>query len=226
LKTVFITRNLSENSIFKKTLEQAGLKVFGESLIQFSVIPFNEIPKVEWIFFYSKNGVKFFFEGIEHANVEISKNVKWGVIGPETGKSLTLKYNEPDFTGNGNAKQTASSFLEFAKSQNVLFVQAESSLKSIQKILKNDITAFDLVVYSNSPKKHINIPSSDFIVFTSPLNVKVYFEKTELEPSQKLIAIGQTTANALLELGNIGFEIAESPSEIELAKVIINNLKT
>ncbi len=226
MKTVFITRNLTADSVFKKQLELVDLKVYGKSLIQFSVVPFNKIPKVDWIFFYSKNAVKFFFQSIEQSRLKIPDHLKWAVIGAETAKALTSKFKTPDFIGEGSGELSADSFLKIAKGQKVLFPQAESSLKAIQKKLEKEIIAFNLIVYRNIPKIDLNIPSSDFVAFTSPLNAKTYFKNRQTEPNQKLFAIGQSTARTLIDLGISDFEIATSPSEEALAKAIIKNLKS
>ncbi len=157
MKTVFITRHLTESSIFKKQLEHAGLKVYGKSLIQFSAVPFYEIPKVDWIFFYSKNGVKYFFERVEQSDLKIAENVKWAAIGPETAKALASEYREPDFIGSGNGEQTAFSFVKIAKGQKVLFPQAESSLQSIQQSLEKEIIAIDLDCLQKRLQRKIQI---------------------------------------------------------------------
>lgn len=226
MKTVFITRRLSEKSIFKQHLESAGMKIFGESLIQFSAVPFDELPEGEWIFFFSKNGVKFFFQGVEQSDLEIPENIKWAAIGPETAAALSFELKTPDFIGNGNAEETADSFLKMAKGQTVIFPQAEASLRTIQQNLGKAITAVDLVVYKNTPKKLVDIPACDYVALTSPLNARVYLDKVPLKANQKLFAIGQTTANLLIESGIDKFEIAAIPSEEGLAKVILKSLKS
>jgi len=65
MKTIFISRKLSKDSFFKTKLEEAGFTIHGKSLLKFSAIPFQKTPKSDWIFFYSKNGVKFFFQRLK-----------------------------------------------------------------------------------------------------------------------------------------------------------------
>ena len=64
MKKIFISKKLDSSSIFKTKLENAGFEVWGESLLQLELIPFEKIPSVDWIFFYSQNGVQFFFNQI------------------------------------------------------------------------------------------------------------------------------------------------------------------
>ena len=65
MKKIFISKKLDSSSIFKTKLENAGFEVWGESLLQLELIPFEKIPSVDWIFFYSQNGVQFFFNHIK-----------------------------------------------------------------------------------------------------------------------------------------------------------------
>ena len=62
-KTVFISRDLDEYSAFTALLHAAGWQVRGLSLVTLTALPFDEIPEVDWIFFASKNAVRFFFGG-------------------------------------------------------------------------------------------------------------------------------------------------------------------
>ena len=57
MKKIFISKKLDSNSIFKTKLENAGFEVWGESLLQLELIPFEKIPSVDWIFFYSQNAL-------------------------------------------------------------------------------------------------------------------------------------------------------------------------
>ena len=41
-------------------LENQGFEVFGKSLILFEKVDFEIPEKPDWLFFYSKNGVRFF----------------------------------------------------------------------------------------------------------------------------------------------------------------------
>ena len=83
----------------------------------------------------------------------------------------------------------------------------------------------DLVVYKNEIKSNFSIPTCDILAFTSPLNVKAYFQKYALQPKQKVIAIGKTTQKALQTLGIKNIVVAQQPSETGLAQSIIKLLE-
>ncbi len=221
MKTIFISRKLTSKSVFKKTLEAAGFQIHDQSLIRFRPVEFNRVPTSDWIFFYSKNAVKYFFAGLDAAELKIPEKVKWATIGKSTAKALEKHINEIDFTGNGNTLETSTDFLKIANGQKVLFPRAEHSRKTIQQLLKGKIKDIDLIVYKNTPKKNIQIPDCDLLVFTSPMNVLNYFKQKALFEDQSVYAIGRTTAKTLVSVGIEDFLIAEEPSEAALAKAVL-----
>ena len=183
MSKVFISRNLNKKSKFIKQLELEGLEVIGRSLIQFSLIPFEKIPHSDWVFFYSKNGVKYFLEGINKEALLKFKSLikiqttKLATIGSGTAMELANAGFPPHFIGHGDPSKTASDFLKLTKGKRVLFVRAKNSRKSIQNLLEAQIEVLDLVVYQNQSKSHFSLPECEYLVFTSPLNVKAYFNK-------------------------------------------------
>ena len=220
MPSVFISRHLGRSSIFRQELEAAGWQVQGKSLITFRAVPFQRIPRAQWIFFYSKNAVKFFFKGLKTLGRKPPK-VRWATIGKSTAKALQRQGIEADFVGQGNAMETAWSFLLKARQQVVLFPRAQSSRQSIQELLGDKIIDKNLIVYRNQPKRRFSISDCDFLVFTSPMNAETYFASRELHQGQCVIAIGRTTAKTLTGLGIDEIQTAEEPSEEALAKVVL-----
>ena len=204
-------------------LSKAHFQIVGKSLIELHAIDFQTIPDTNWIFFYSKNAITFFFENIEKQSFSLDKKAfKWATIGEGTAKRL-LKYNiKADFIGNGTPDKTAFQFLRQVKKQTVTFPRATTSQKSIQKILADQIQAIDLLVYKNQPIQNIKSRNEAFLVFTSPMNATAYFEKHPLKNQQQLIAIGQTTAKALKNLGFNNIIISKTPSEKGLAEAVLS----
>ncbi len=227
--TTFITRDLTPDSDFLYLLSEKGWQVEGFSLLEFEGVPFT-CPRVDWIFFYSKNGMKFFFEYLKwnegrwqmFLKGQASDMPKLAVMS-KASVGYLLEYGvKADFIGTGNADTTAPDFLRMAKGQSVLFPHAKNSRHSIRKIIENEIIAIDIVVYEN--KKIRDFPQSDamVLVFTSPMNVEAYFEKYSLKQKQKLLAIGHTTASKLREFGFDTFKIATEPNETALAQAVIS----
>lgn len=221
MKKVFITRDLKETDFFKIALEEVGFSVFGQSLIAFSKIDFGIIPECDWLFFYSKNGGKYFFENIDN---QLVINKKIGAIGESTANFLIQNFGlKIDFVGTGEPLQTAKAFVQVAANQTVLFPRAKHSKQSIQQQLGQTIIAKDLIVYENQPLSDFEAIDADILVFTSPMNVEAYFNKMVLKPNQKIISIGNTTAKALERLGFTNIFIAETPSEKGLVHAVLTN---
>lgn len=222
---IFISRNLPPNSSFRKELTGSGMEIIGQSLIQFSPTLFNSISVIDWIFFYSKNGVKFFLETFTtnrflHILSEENISLKWAAMGEGTAEALLSYKIQPDFIGNGQPKATAQAFGKIAKGQKVLFPRAKNSKQSIQQLLAKQIKQVDLVVYENEVKSNLAIPFCEILVFTSPLNAQAYFQKYPINPKQKVIAIGKTTHKELLKIGLKDVTIASQPTEKRMAAAV------
>ncbi len=217
-RSIFISRELVPDSDFIRQLQPIGFEIIGTSLVTFQAVPFLNVPETDWIFFYSKQAVKFFFENVRQNNFTI--NAKLAVFGKGTAKALEAEMYVADFVGIGTPEANATYFATLAKGQKVLFPRAANSRLSIQKLLANNIQAVDIVVYDNQPRTDIELPTCDWLVFTSPLNAVAYFSKYELQKGQEIIAIGKTTATTLQQLGVSNVMIAEEPSEMALAQTI------
>ena len=204
-------------------LENQGFIVDGMSLVELNAVDFS-LPKAipDWIFFYSKNGVRFLLEKIDLAYFS---NIKIAAIGEGTAKFLTTCQLTPDFIGNGNPGETARAFSRLATGKKVLFPRANNSRQSVQYLLNDSITVLDLIVYENTVKTDFSIPYRDCLVFTSPLNASAYFDKYPIQKSVFIFSIGQTTAKKLQELGVSDFFIANNPSEAALAQAVIDILQ-
>ncbi len=215
--TVFISRTLPPDSIFRKLLTLNGIEIYDRKLINFEPVEIEELPPASWLFFYSKTGVHFFFRQIPPHKVE---SYRMAALGPGTAAALS-KYAYVHFAGDGDPIQTAVNFLDLARGQKVIFVRAADSRQSIRQLLNDKITPLDLIVYKNTPIPEVEIPNCEVLVFTSPLNAQVYFSNHKKYGFQKVIAIGNTTAGALAELGINGVLVADAPSEEALAKKVL-----
>lgn len=221
MSKVFISRSLNPDSIFLQKLKVADFEVIGESLVQFSPVPFTNFPETDWIFFYSKKAVRFFFENIQSTGLQI--HAKLATLGEGTAAALENYGFRPNFTGNGQPEATAKEFLKVAENQEILFPRAQNSRQSIQELLKGKIEVLDIVVYQNIPRNDFQIPECNWLVFTSPLNAEAYFQRYSVKAGQKIIAIGETTEGALRTIGLEKIYISESPSEEALANAILQH---
>lgn len=223
MEGVFVSRFLAPDSEFKAMVSAANIPIEAYSLIEFEAVPFASFPPTDWVFFYSKRAVTFFLNQVFKTNqfkIQL-KNIKFACMGQGTATTLSQYHLNTHFIGNGKPDAVAAAFLPYAKGQRVLFPRANRSRKSIQKKLHTHILVQDLVVYSNKPKKSIAMISRHLLVFTSPLNAEAYFHQHELQPGQRIIAIGDSTAAALRKLGFCEFTVAAQPSERAMAEAVL-----
>lgn len=217
---VFISREIGENSYFRKALEKHEIEIEGRSLIRtFPIVnildPFY-LRNIDWIFFSSRNGVEYFFK----LNPVLSKKVKFGVVGRGSEDTLRKFGHLADFVGeSGDIPEIAEVFAELVKGQTVLFPRAQDSLLSIQKSLTSETKVVDLPIYETVVADDIDGSSAEVLIFTSPSNVDAYFAENLLEPEQKVIAIGNSTGKKFDEMG-VNYILPYSPDEIGLAEAV------
>ena len=191
---VFISRDEKRNDFFKRCLEANGYKVLAQSLIEIKQIPMRKFVKTDWVFFSSKNAVKHFFE--QKPDVE---GTKFGAVGKSTAEEIRKFGKRADFIGNqDDTRMTGKKFSALVGSKTVLFPQAKESMRTIQFQLKKE-NVKDVVVYQTIKNNDLALPTADcrLLIFTSPSNVESFFEKNKISSEQKVIAMGDATANAL-----------------------------
>lgn len=219
---VFITRDVGESSYFYRAMASRGIAVEGRSLIRiFPII--NKLDPyilkyVDWVFFGSKNGIENFFR----LEPRLSKRTKFAVIGRGSEEMLRQFGHAPDFSGERlgiNMKQIATEFAKVASGTTVLIPRAKDSLETIQQSLSPDTKIINLPVYQTHIDTNVSKSNADVLIFTSPSNVEAYFVDNLVDPGQKLICIGHSTAKKVEELG-LSCTLPYSPDEIGLAEAV------
>jgi len=220
-QSVFISRDISEQSYFRKALEKHNITIEARSLIRtvpvITKLDSYILKHVDWIFFSSKNAVEYFFQ----LGPLLPKDVKFGVMGSGSEEMLRKKGCFTDFVGEGiDSADIGKEFAKLTKGTTVLFPGAEGSLRSIQQSLPKDTKIIDLPVYETVADEEIEVSTADVLVFTSPSNVDAYFRDNLLDPYQKVIAIGKSTGKKLEEMGVNNYILPFSPDEVGLAEAV------
>jgi len=217
---VFISRELSAQSYFRRALEKHGIEVEARSLIR--TVPVitkldNFIFKnVDWVFFSSKNAVEYFFK----LDPLLPKKVKYGVMGSGSEDMLRRNGHFVDYTGADiDTSEVAADFAKLADGMTVLFPSAENSMRSIQQGLSAETKVIDLPVYETILSHDAEPSGAEILVFTSPSNVEAYFANNLIQPDQKIIAIGKSTGKKLDEVG-LSYTLPFSPDETGLAEAV------
>ncbi len=220
--SVFISRDVDENSYLYKSLAKHNIQFDARSLIKIYPIinkldPFI-LKHVDWIFFTSKNGIENFFK----LEPRLSKKTKIAVVGRGSEETLRQFDRVADFSGEAlgvNMDQIAKEFAALADGKTVLIPRAKESLETIQKALTEATKVINMPVYETVLEENISKTNADVLIFTSPSNVEAYFADNLLDPDQKVICIGHSTGAKFDEMG-IPYTLPYSPDEIGLAEAV------
>ena len=99
------------------------------------------------------------------------------------------------YIGNSLTEKVGGEFYKILQKGTVSFVCGKLSLRSVQKFLQNKIPQKEIIVYSQELRSDINPMHYTLGIFTSPLNVKGFYENSC--SAAMTIAIGHTTASSL-----------------------------
>lgn len=213
---VFLSRKLKPTSPFHQLRPEDGWSLEAQSLLQFTPIIVEEVPVADWLFFYSAMGVEMFLQ-----QKQPLPGQKLACLGSGAVRNLEKYGFLPDFAGNGDPKATAAEFRKIIQQESVVFVQARHSRASVAKMLGTEVVHQSLVVYDNQPLTSFKLAPADYLIFTSPLNFKAYFQRYSIQPTQRIIGIGSTTAVTFSSANVKQYRIAHQPSEASLLECLL-----
>ncbi len=215
---VFISRDINNDSYLRNVLEGNGFELEGRSLIETRAVPYRNFPETGWIFFSSKQAVKFFFMQKPELGFQ-----KFACVGKSTSEVLRHQGKRAEFIGSStDTKMIGKQFAAKAGSEKVLFPQAKGSLRSVQQQFVKAEQVIDLVVYESIKKNSGEAPEADILVFTSPSNVEAWFENYKVRKSQKIIAMGDATVHSLRQHGVVMISKTDSFDEAGLARSVFS----
>jgi uroporphyrinogen-III synthase len=222
MKKLFISRKLAAESILHR-LSGNSMEVVGQSCIDFESVPILEIPESEWLFFYSKQGIKASFENADFKAICLRKNV--ATFGSATANYFTkLTGKTPEFVGNGVAEDVSSAYSIAVAGTKTTFVQGRQSRRSIQQNQAFVQPYDELEVYESLPLKYTFEQDFDILIFTSPLNAKYYLDCNPILPTSTVIAIGDTTRLYLSMSHHLQALVPEKPSEESIYHLILDKV--
>ncbi len=217
---VFISREVGENSYFRRALAKHHIAIDDRSLIRtmpiVHVLDDFFLKNADWIVFSSRNSVEYFFQ----LNPVLPKKVKYAVVGRGSEDSLRKVGHLADFVGEGgDILEVAEELAQVVDGQTVVFPRAQDSLLTMQTYLTESTKVIDLPIYETVIIDEVEETDAEILVFTSPSNVNAYFAENLLIPGQKVIAIGNSTGKKFDEMG-VSYDLPYSPDEIGLAEAV------
>lgn len=190
---IFISRDISNKPDWVLQVEREGHQVTGISCIETSPISVANVPKCDWIFFSSSEGVRHLLA--QH----LPKGVKIGAMGKGTAQTLLQFQLTADFVGASSDPEMVA--IEFQKvlqpNDTILFPQSVQTRNSIAPKLK-DCKIVRLEVYCTSPIA-IEAEDSDVYIFSPPSNVQSYLKQHPISATKPCVAFGPTTAQTLID---------------------------
>ncbi|HNS12297.1 MAG TPA: hydroxymethylbilane synthase [Bacteroidia bacterium] len=215
---VFISREVNQGSYLRNVMEANGFQLEARSLIETNSVPFGQLPDTGWIFFSSKQAVKYFF-----GQNPVLGDQKFACVGKSTSEALRRYNKRAEFIGaSTDTKMIGKQFAAKAGASKVLFPQAKGSMRSVQQQFVKSDQIVDLVVYETIKKNSGQAPDAQILVFTSPSNVEAWFEVFKVQKTQQVIAMGDATAHSLRKYGVIMISKTDSFDEAGLARAIFS----
>lgn len=204
-KKIFISKKLDVSSYLNTIIKRFQWEILDCPLIETQPLNITEIPDCDWIFFNSKNAVKYFFEN----NIDVNwlKQKRFAAISDRTAQYIEKYGFSAHFIGSeNNIELTAQNFLNACKNQKVLFPCSSISKKNVEKIIESKCKTIHFPIYKTI-EKPIQIDDCHAYIFTSPSNVRAFFQVNVISPSSKIIAIGESTKKELEHFLNSTYPI-------------------
>lgn len=212
---IAITRDLKPDSPLLRWAEREGHSVDARSFLRFVPLAYTPPAEADWWFFYSSRAVTFALrDGIHPADT-----VRLAAMGPGTARTVKREIGIVDFMGSGDPHAVAEAFGRIAKGQRVFFPRARQSRRTVQTLLAEEVEVLDAVCYDNIAVPATEPLAPDYFIFTSPLNVAAYLDHQPLAERTTCIAIGPSTASALIER-EVPALVADAPTEEHLIRLL------
>lgn len=195
---VFITRKLHADSFMKKALEAHGFILYDQLLAEYSPVSWT-LPSADfsWIFFSSKQAVRYFMKRYKH-----QEGIKYGAIGKGTADELRKYQQRASFIGQStDTARIGKQFAAMVGKSHVLFPVASNSMRSVQKQFPVSNQCIDLVVYRTEQQIPDTFPEADVYLVSSPANAEVLLSHVPVRPDARWIAFGDATAKVLQKKG-------------------------
>ncbi len=211
---IFLSRHLDHDSPFRSLAESGEIGMVAQSLLLFSPVHFRTIPKGDWLFFYSKSGVKYFLDQLSTL-VQIA-SYQIACYGPSTARLWSkMADRDPDFIGDGKPAHVPTDFVRHIQAADtVVFVRAANSRMTVQRAIEDQIVCQDMIAYRNEQRQDVDIHGHfDCALLTSPLNADAFLQQA-VGFKGDIITLGSTTADFVRQKFDIECIVSEDVAEM------------
>jgi len=204
---VFVTKDRPWR--YLNEVERTGKAIFVyQSCISLKVTENATPPDTDWIFFSSPSGVRLFL-----THFAPPEQAKIAAIGEGTAAALAeAKLNAHFIPASADTAEAVKEFAEALEDNaSVLYPRSTESLLRLREVITGT-QLVDWPFYEPVPDPPKHPVYDDYLVFTSPSNAKAYLKSQRVRSGQRIVAIGESTARGIMELGITGFLISASPT--------------
>jgi uroporphyrinogen-III synthase len=191
----FVSRSRAAWQPSIDALKAPSLEWHCQSLIETKPLPFllPEHP-FDWIFFSSREGVKHFFQQVPTPPI-----ARIAAIGAATAEDICA-FSTVDYVGaSSDTHAIAKTFAQLVGKSLVLFPISEQSVRTVQQSLPQEQVTEVLCYRTTSVVAQL--PPFQLYVFSSPSNVRSFFETNTIATGASVIAFGKRTAIQLAAYG-------------------------
>lgn len=216
-----VTRSIERLSFLEAKARDRRVELIALPLTRIEKIGFDwpgdlSLDQIDWLAFSSANGVRSFFERLAELGLGVASNTQIAVVGQRTAEALDQACGrKADFIPHDSYGELM--FHELAESyplagKTLLYPRAALvNYDPEQFLVGMKVNYNQLLSYRSIPREVgaglINrLDASDYILFTSPSNVRSYQSQFG-RPKAKLIAMGRSTAQSMNEAGWTGCAI-------------------
>lgn len=229
-----ITRSSDQLVMLQEGAADKGVDLISLPVIAIRPIEFEwpedlDSRQIDWLFFTSGHGVRFFFERIKQLDIELNENIMIGVVGDKTAAALSNYGYAADFSPNeAYGRDLFEEFVEAiiprgpSDREAVMYVRGQQTNFDPADLFKEAaLNYWPLICYETEPRTVApelvrQFSATDYILFTAPSAVDSYQDQFG-RPLAKPLAIGRTTAAAMNHYGWSGFVTMK---KAEVSKVL------
>lgn len=207
---LFISKSVDELELLPEFCMQHSIELIAHSFLHFREEKAVIQQPYDVLFFASPRAVNFFlsqFTPDQHTQIACA--------GKSTAKKLETLGYPVDYIApySSSPLESAEDFARWVGSRKVVFPVSSISRATYTHFIPNQQVR-QLVVYTTLVEGK-TVPSADMYVFTSPSNVEGFFRNNH-SAEGKIIAWGETTAQALLSDHDITAHVLSESSESAL----------
>ncbi len=195
IRRLFISKSPDDLSTLISYAESKNIEVVAHSFLAFEKVSFEIHKPYDIIFFGSPRSVQFFFEQIDNPTTSV-----FAAVGPATAKAIQDRGYSVQFIGQeADISKVAHNFQYWCGQRTILFPLSDQSLQTVSSLF-SPAQKQEIVVYKTKSKA-VKIQECDLYVFTSPSNIKAFFELNTLPEKTTVVSWGTSTKSFLNELG-------------------------